>query len=245
MKKPIAAGTLLLLASLAAAQDSRPLGHVTDPLNVPLFGRTGQTRLSVEYGQKGEGIHAQGGVAVGPRLAVVGAGSYAQLNNCFSCRVSERRHMELGLGAYDKTATGVAREAFVGVGTGRFKASGFTPPFLFDPMDGRVTGGIYNMGYLQANIGKQYRFTDRAASLRLSAWQFNRFTLHDGDGQALPVARNHLSVYLEPGLIYRLGYKDLKSELQLGLSLPLVEAAGLHNNRLWVSLGIGLDLFNG
>ena len=101
------------------------------------------------------------------------------------------------------------------------------------------------MGFLQANIGKQFRFTDRAASLRLSAWQFSRFTKQDGYGKDLPVASNHLAVYLEPCLIYRLGYKAVNAEAQAGFSFPLVEAAGLHNNRLWFSLGIGLDLFDG
>lgn len=246
MQKPLfpTAGFLVLLASLPVFAESKSLGHVTDPLNVPLFGQQGQARLSLEIGQKGEGIHAQGGIALGPRLALIGAGSYAQHNNCFGCRVSERRHSELGLGAFDRTATGWVREAYLGMGTGRFKVSGDHDGWDPEAESLRLTGGLYNMGFLQANIGQRFRFTDRAASLRLSAWQFNRFTKEDGIGP-LPVARNHLSVYLEPGFIYRLGYKDLKTEAQMGFSFPLVEAAGLDNHRLWMSLGIGLDLFNG
>jgi hypothetical protein len=61
----------------------------------------------------------------------------------------------------------------------------------------------------------------------------------------LPAARDHLAVYLDPGFIYRLGYLNLKTEAQMGYSFPLVEAAGPANNRLWFSLGIGPDLFNG
>ena len=59
--------------------------------------------------------------------------------------------------------------------------------------------------------------------MRLSAWQFDRFNRQEGNGLHLPVAGSHLSVYLEPGFIYRPGYKDLKAEAQLGFCLPLVE----------------------
>lgn len=52
-----------------------------------------------------------------------------------------------------------------------------------------------------------------------------------------------LAIYLEPGIIYRLGYKALKTEGQLGFCIPLVEASGLDNSLMWFSLGIGLDLF--
>jgi hypothetical protein len=247
MQRPAfpSAGCLVLLAALTTFAETKSLGHVTDPLNVPLFGRAGQARLSMELGQKSEGMHAQGGVAVGSRLALVAAGSYAQLNNCTSCTISERRHAELGLATFQREPKGWVREALAGVGTGRFKASG--PYSDWDPQSEelRVTGGIYKMVFLQGNIGQQFRFTDRAASLRLSAWQFDRFSRQDGNGQSLPVAASHQSVYLEPGLVYRLGYKDLKAETQLGFCLPLIEASELDNSRIWFSLGIGLDLFNG
>lgn len=247
MRMPLlpAASSLILLASLSAFGEARALGHSTDPLNVPLFGKPGQVRLSIEYGQKGEGIHAQGGVAGGRRWALVGAGSFAQHNNCLSCTISERRHAELGLATYDRAPTGWVREALAGMGTGRLKVSGPNDDWDPESEDQRVTGGIYDMGFLQANIGRQFRFTDRAASLRLSAWRFNRFTKQDGEGRHLPVDRSHLAVYLEPGLTFRLGYKGVKAEAQMGFCLPLVEAAGLDNNRLWFSFGMGLDLFNG
>src|SRR5690349_8387494 len=114
--------SLTLLPAFAFAADA-PV-HDVDPINAPLFSVPGQTRLAIAFGQKGEGIHALGGAAVSERWAVVAAAAYADLNNCNSCNISERRHIEAGLGwLAPATAAGTRREAFAGLGFGRFRMS--------------------------------------------------------------------------------------------------------------------------
>lgn len=237
----------LLLGFLSWAPGIRAAGapvHNSDPVNAPLFTKPGQTRLAIAFGQKGEGIHADGGVALTPRFGLIAATSYADLNNCLSCNISERRHVEAGLAWYAPiSATGLAREAMVGIATGRFRMSGSNDSWDPASVDMRVTAGHYEEIYLQADIGKCGRWIDRAGTLRLAGYRITDFTLHDGDGKRLTANASQWGLYAEPVFLFRFGYRQVKFDTQLGLSLALIQAGGVDNNPIWASLGLGVDLF--
>ena len=219
-------------------------GHDTDPMNIPLFAQKGQARFALAFGQKGEGIHAMGGFALSPSLALLGAAAYADHNNCPSCRISERRHAELGFGTYAYSAqSGFHREGFAGLAKGRFKMSGESE--WWDPQEGdtRTTGGDYTEFYLQTELGRAFRWQDWAIASRLAVYRFTDFSVRNGVALETSVPKDPWAVFLEPGLDYRLGYGPVKIDLQVGLSLPLVQEKELDNNKIWASLGIGVDVF--
>ncbi len=216
--------------------------HDTDPINLPLLGNSGQTHVTAFFGQKAEGVHLTAAVAVAPRVALIAAAAYANHNNCFSCRVSERRHGELGIGTYHReTGTGMVWETYFGGGMGRAKLSGGDEG-SDQISELRVTGSEYQTLYAQANLGKRLKWDDRAGALRLAGYKFTGLTLQDGNGQSLPVNGTGWGFYLEPALVYRLGYRAVKLDLQLGASLPLIQPEGLDNEKIWATLGIGFDI---
>jgi len=232
---------LALTSTLWAA--TKPI-HDTDPINAPLFAKPGQTRLAVAIGQKSEGIHAHGGVALTPHFALVAATSWADLNNCMSCRISERRHVEAGLGYYAPvSATGLSREVFGGLGFGRFRMSGNDWNWDPRPEDLRVTAGHYQEAYVQANVGKTAKWMDRAGGLRLVAYHVTDFALKDGYGAHLQGEASQWGLYAEPAIILRFGFRDFKIDTQMGVSIPLIQGDAVDNNPVWVSIGMGLNLF--
>lgn len=239
---------LLLLAlgtCLAPAWSASAPGHFPDPINAPLLRKNGEIRLSASLGQKGEGVHVKGSSAVNDRIALMAAGSYAQQDNCPSCNVSVRRHFEFGVGRFDRTGSGLIREIYAGAGTGRFKASGNSGQWDPEPEEITVGAGHYDQIFLQTEIGKRNRYSTFGGAARLSGYRYSRFTKMDGNGTVLPVVANPWGLYLEPALTYDLGFRNLKTETQFGISIPLVEAEGIDGNRVWFSLGLGLNALGG
>ena len=218
-------------------------GHIPDPLNVPLLSKRGETRVSGNLGYMGSGVQVQAATAVTGRMALLGAAAYAQESNCFTCTTNIRRHGELGAGWFAPTETGLTREVFAGAGIGRFRVLGESGKFDPSNEDLFITSGNYQQLFLQGNVGRNGKFLDRAAALRLSAFRYTDFEKFNGDGVPQSVARNHLGFYAEPALILRFGFKHIKAESQIGLSLPLYQPKGLDNEIVWVGLGLSLDAF--
>jgi hypothetical protein len=106
-----------------------------------------------------------------------------------------------------------------------------------------VSGGKYHEVFLQGNLGRTGIFIDRAASLRLAGFRYYDFGQWDGDGNARPAPSRHWGFFLEPAYTFRLGYKHLKAESQIGVSLPLYQAEGLEHQWMWISVGAGVDVF--
>lgn len=238
----LAAFLTVLLPSSATAVEV--VGHNTDPMNVPLLAGPGQTRIAASFGPGGSGIHLHGGVAVSRRWALAAAAAYADLNNCSSCTISERRHGEASLGYFRYSpTTGRVLEAYAGAGVGRFRMTGNPKRWAPQPEEMRVTAGHYEQYHAQADFGRRTKWSDWSGAVRLAAYRFTGFSLRDGNGDTLPVATGHWGLYVEPAYVYRLGYRWVKAELQAGLSLPVVQADGLDNNKVWGSFGLGLDLF--
>ena len=236
--------TACLAAGTGSALTPTVAGHDVDPLNVPLFAKPGQTRLAVAFGQKGEGAHVNGGIAVSQGVELLAAGSFADLNNCPSCNISERRHIEVGFGAYAvNPETGRIREIAAGVAQGRFRMSGAVPNFDPEAQEMRVTASDYREVFLQADLGRRFKWIDRAGSIRLAGYRYEKSSLVDGNGLALPMAKSAWGVYLEPAYSFRVGYKGMKVDTQWGLSLPVLQPEGFGNNLVWASLGLGFDLF--
>ena len=234
---------LALGASLSQAWSASAPGHFPDPMSVPLMVNKGQTHLSAALGQKGEGLHLKGAVAVSDKVALIAATSYAQKDNCQSCNTSVRHHYELGAGTFGKTQGGFVREFYAGAAVGLFRASGESKKWDPQPEDIKVTAGHYDEVFLQAGIGKPNDHSTFAGAARLAGYRYYRFSKSNGYGIPLPVASSHWGLFLEPALTYKLGFKGLKTETQLGVSIPLVEAKEVNADRLWFSLGMGIDLF--
>jgi hypothetical protein len=236
---PGAAGIASLFACAAAP------GHFPDPQNVPLFGKAGETRLNVAIAQLGNGIGIESGWAVGKNVALVANGAYSKPRSetCPGCRLDGKQHLELGAGLFDRMDQGLIREVYAGLGGGRFKASGFTSDWDPAAEDLVRTSGDYRHVFLQGDMGLNGSILDWIGSVRLSAFDYHHFRKLDGNGMPLPVAARHMDVFLEPALTFRLGYRQLKTETQLGFSMPLHQAENLDNEMIWLSLGVSLSAF--
>lgn len=215
--------------------------RVPEAQPVPLFRKQGETRLAASM-QHLKGVNVQAAAAVGEKVSLIAGGAYAQQDNCLSCSKEVARHVELGLGSYQALENGWVRELYAGAGVGRFKVSGNSGKFDPQTEDIVVSGGKYREAFLQANLGRNGSWIDQGVSTRLSGSRFYDFGQWDGEGRARSAPGRHWGVFLEPAYTLRLGYKEIKTETQIGFSLPVYQAQGLDNQMLWITVGLGLNL---
>jgi hypothetical protein len=230
-------------AAIGLAGCSLNPAHFPDVQPIPLLQKRGETQVAAAY-QYGKGIQSSVAVAVTHHLAIFANGAYAQQDNCFDCSKEVTRHLELGVGAFRVLSNGVSQEFFLGGGMGRFKALGNSGKWDPSAQDIVVSGGKYQDVFLQGEIGRRGRLFDRAGSMRLSAFRYYDFSQWNGDAIALPTPSRHWGLFLEPAVTFRFGPKLLKANSQIGLSLPILQAAELDNQWVWWSFGLNLDIFS-
>ena len=220
---------------------ARVITHIPDAQPVPLFQKQGELRVAASY-QPGKGVNAAVDLALGKHLAMLAGGAFAEHDNCFSCSKEVTRHFELGIGAFEKMGSGGnVGEVYFGLGIGSFKTSASDGSWDPQLQDITVSAGSYNEAFLQADFGRNKTVCDLAASMRLSGFRYYDFGKWDGAGAALFAPSEHWGLFLEPAFTFRVGYKHLKAENQIGVSLPLYQASGMQNQRLWLTIGVSMS----
>jgi hypothetical protein len=219
--------------------------HVIEPMAMPLFSKPGEIQGRLGTGPDGEGFRLQGGYAVNPKLAIVAAGSFAQKENCATCYTRVQRHFEIAAGTYRPIAGAWTGEAFAGAGTGRFKASGEIGGWDPSLEDLRMTSAQYDLAFIQANVGHRGTWGDIAYGLRTSLHRLRNYKTVDGLQMTLPTRNEAWGAYLEPSITGAVGFKDYKLDVQLGSSIPMVDAQREDERRGWISVGMGFHAFGG
>ena len=238
MTAPMRRTTVLALSVLLAACATAP-SHVVDPQIVPLFQKRGDARLNVLVTDH---PFIQVGNALTDRLGLIAAAAYSQRReDCPSCDMYVRRHIEIGLGGYRQRAERQSLEFFAGAGAGRFATDGFNVDYDANPASLVVTSGKYTQAFLQVDGGLVGRVVERAAAVRLTAYRFTDFRKRDGNGNTIPVPDAQFGLFLEPTMVYRLGVARIKGEIQLRLTAPLVEAEGMNSDIVRLSLALGIQ----
>jgi hypothetical protein len=242
MNKPFAFALTFLAASLsAAAVSADAIGHVADPLVIPVFKKKGEIHGRLGTGPSAAGFRAQGGVAMTGRVALVSGTSFSNQDECLSCNTKVQRHFEFGAGLFQPTETGWVREAYAGVGTGNFKASGSVYQWDPRPEDMRITSAQYDMAFVQGNLGHRGKLGDILYGLRMAGHHMRNVKVKDGTGYPLHSEASAYGLYLEPAVNGRVGFPNYKLDLQIGYSLPLRKAQAYDDTRTWVSLGLAFN----
>lgn len=191
---------LLLVATVLLSAGCQTI-YTPSPTNMPLLSQDGETQIAGTVGSNGYGF--QGAWAPVEHVAVMG-NFYTYTQDFDSAFVPKFRHTygDIGLGGWTRLDKFVRLEAFAGIGWG-------------------VTGelprrDIYRKYFFQPSLGWSGRFIDAGFSPKLSIVNHKEVrdaptVVHD------PVA----NAFLEPTLMLRAGYNEVKFMLTGSYTLPL------------------------
>ncbi len=232
MKKP----TLLLWLVLLLATSCAPLYRST-VVNTPLFQEKGSFQGSVHTGT--HGTDAQGAYAITDNVFVLANGSWfdsTDENDTTDETYSKHSLAELGAGYVHTFADQGVVEVAGGYGNGKVK--GYNS-YWSDDAD-IVTGRMHKL-FFQPSIGATGDVGDVAFSPRL-VWLDHYNIESNTDNKALANSKS-FDAFFEPSITGRVGYKFVKFQAQLGLSLPVSSSSVPYDYQpLLFSIGVHFDL---
>ena len=183
-------------------------GYIPSPVNIPLFEEKGQFMGNVSIGYH---LTAQAAYSVSDQFLIQGDLNSAPDSNLFGSQ-SFFNH-SFGFGYYTKIDERIASESIIGTGFGKT-----------DDID-------YFKVYLQQSFGSINDHFEFAFTPRL--------TIANYQNQDLP---NNITdatdVYLEPTFLFRAGALPIKAQMQLGLSVPIVNESDLFSIPFYFSFGL-------
>ncbi len=235
-------GIVSLLLSTAISSCS-PIVYSTTGQNVPLFREKGEFTASAAYAmsEDASGVELQGAAALTNHFGVLA--SFYALSN--SLREYEEgwggkgNYTELAAGYFD--ALGPNRfflyEIYGGVGLGNIRC---------DANDRSVLNSRYVKPFLQPSLGFRGRVAELALTARIGVLHYTGYTasLTEPERQAHAVAffdRRKNSALFEPGLTFRIGFQQVKLQVQYTLSTFNGDRDGSGytvSNQEYLSLGI-------
>lgn len=203
---------LLWLAPLLLWSSCQSLYIPSGP-NVPLMSEGDELQVGMGIGSNGYGAQ----LAYSPyyHWAITANGSTFSVNSggSFSTNVVFRHlYGEMGTGLYTRLSKYMRVEAIAGYGGG----------FSGNPTDNK---NLYRKVYFQPSIGISGPIVDFGFTPRLSWVSHYMDKIRD-----VPVKRDQQAVFLEPTLTGRLGYEQLKLQVQGGLAFALGDAPFTYRN---------------
>jgi len=172
--------------------------YYPNKLNVPLMTNKGEGQGNIAYGFNG--LDLQGAYAVTENIAIMGNFSYMEKSD------HSHRFGELGAGYYTKLSEVGRFEVFGGYGYG-------TAETYYDNLN--YAKGLYHRIFLQPTIGFTSKIVDGGLSLRPVFVSFPKIsgTTFTSDNLNL--------LFIEPAFTLKIGYKNVKSVIQIGYAVLL------------------------
>jgi len=199
--------------------------YIPNLANIPLL--ENEKELNICGAASTSGTDVQIAYAINNDIAVMMNGTFSSVDT----DEDYHKHLfgEMGFGKYWCSDGPFRAEIFGGFGTGTIKTDydGTTPfmPAYIDASIKRI--------FVQPNIGLKTSFIDIGLTTRLS------FVNIDHKEDELNTGKYEL--FLEPGIIGKIGYKVLKAYAELGFSIPAYEQE-IHYQFLPVYFGIGVQI---
>lgn len=214
--------------------------YVSNAVNTPLLKERGEVQLTATQND------LQAAVAVGKNIGIIANGYYQKYDGSSNFQ-NKGMLGEAGLGYFSSLAGPFQFETFVGGGAGNvYKQQEFT-----DQNDNTYIASFNAKAaklFVQPDIGFKSRFFDAVVSSRFSFVKYTSFS-HSGYPEqelAADYLNNNrlndpLFMFAEPALTLRGGYKFIKVQLQMGLTLNLTPHQIKHPDN-FSSLGLVIDI---
>lgn len=182
-----------------------------------MMAEKGEIHLAASGGAHGFGLQA--GYAVTDRIGIVGGVSGRETENSDGEITETHEYAEIGINYFGFEAGPTKGEITAGFGGGSGERG-----------DSR---GDYIKPYLQFNTAVTSRMFDTGVSLRTAYVSFTELEVsNDRPGKS--------SVFFEPAVFVRMGYRNVKLESQLGLAYPLSDSGEFAFGYEPVRMSLGL-----
>lgn len=191
---------LLSIGLIAFLLGSCAPAYVPNVISTPLLSNKGEMQFSVNTGIAG--FDPQFAYAVTDHIGVMVNGSFANWTSDSTDNYHKHKFLEIGTGYYTKLGESARFETFGGVGFGNLHAN-----YSNDLWISRATVNSTRF-FIQPTIGATTKVFDGSFATRVAYVSLTQDEIK-GSG-----------IFLEPVLTGKIGYKNVKGVMQLGLSLP-------------------------
>jgi len=191
--------------------------YIPNAVNVPLLGGKGEANIQASLGTSMADIQAA--VAVTDHFALMANGSFGSEED------GDHLFLEGGAGYFKNMGKAGRYEMFAGYGWGRTEST----------IEGSLGGyakGNYNRFFIQPSIGAATENFDGAFSLRLAYVDFFNTESFAGTD----------TLFIEPVLTGKVGFKFVKLVLQVGISVPFRKEVNIDYQPLIFNLGLNFNL---
>lgn len=234
--------SIALVVTIFFFQSCSPVPYANVGQNVPLFKNKGEVNInaSVANTDDAAGWGAQTAWAVDSSIAVIG--SFYSMKESDAPQSPEEwsgkgRYFELGVGLFGngKKDPGLVYETFAGLGFSRIENQTAAGSHL----DVR-----YNKFFLQGSIGYSINWIEIALTPRISYINYTKhsYSFPDAENNTAAAAyfrNNDGKLVLEPGVTVRLGYENIKLNVNYcGSTFKAKEAEDINLNTEFVSIGL-------
>lgn len=175
--------------------------YVPNVVNTPLLSEKGELQMNIYTGSSG--VDPQLSYAINDEIGVMLNGSFANRTSDSSSNYHKYNFVEMGLGYYTKLSESGRFEVFSGMGYGKYTGE-YTNNLWLEYTDDRM----YRY-FIQPSIGATTDYFDGSFTPRFVMVNMKQHN------------NKSIGYFVEPTLTGKVGYKQLKFVLQVGLSLPL------------------------
>jgi len=228
---------ILFFAVTIILASCRSIEYYPTTYNAPLFTDGEQFECTVNWGKSG--TEAQISLAPINHFGFIATGSYADRNSSSEFNQDDNdsetddnfhKHMfgEAGIGYFTKIGTKASFEVYGGYGQG--KTEGYNDDWITD-----YDRATYSKYFLQPTIGLTNDVFEGAFISRFSMIDM-KSKVHVYQSQ---------TVFYEPGIVLKVGYKFVKFYSQIGLSVPIIEGDDelLYDHSVFnVSIGLNFSI---
>lgn len=231
---------IVIVSLIALVLSSCAPVYVPNARNAPLFTKAGEFQGSIQFGN---GIDAQGAIAVTNHIGVMGNFSYADNKSPDPDDIDDyHRHkfFEGGIGYFENEGKW-CYEIFAGYGKG--EGSSYDTYDFFDTNNGdpiRATGKFERF-FIQPAFGLNKKVMHVAFVPRIALVDFNEF--NSDDAIAPYIADDDPKLFIEPAVIGRVNLMNnhMFFTFQGGFSIPVTKTY-YEYRPFYVSTGIGFRI---
>lgn len=182
--------------------------------NVPLFHEKGKLRLSgvKGYGTYHKSIELQSALSVSDKIGIMANGFIAKGGDKYESNYGEGTYYEAGCGYFKPIGKKFVFETYGGMGLGNVK--NYYEDHGYSDLD-------FNKYFLQPSFGLTTKYFDVALSARFCGLYYNNIfnrSIQDERENIEYIIANRFSYLFERALTLRMGWKDLKIQIQYGYS---------------------------
>jgi hypothetical protein len=204
----------VILAVVLLSATSCSTIYIPNAANVPLISTKGEVQASVLTGTSH--LDFQGAYGLTDKIALMANTSFASRNRNVldSAKMHVHNLGELACGYYNKVGRSGRLEVYGGLGYGDTKDYDQGNTSSWQNVNGR-----YGKFFIQPNIGATSDIFDGAMSLRACFVKYFDFNYGGTNYKA------QKSIFIEPVLTGKIGYKNVKFITQIGFSFPVLASA--------------------